>query len=424
VLVALVPALRASKTDVGQELKDSARTTGDRRSLRLRNVLVISEVALATVLLISAGLLIESFRQLSEVDAGFRTSGVATLRISLPRAHYADAPRIAAFYRDLLQRVESAPAVRYAGLVNRLPLSGQGSSGQLTIERPDGSVAPVRDIGWRAVSSHYFRAMSIPLLRGREFAENDVAGQPGVVIIDDLVARTFWPNADPIGQRVKLALPEWDAPWLTVVGIVRHIRHAGLDSEPQMQVYWPFSQRPEPSMVLVAQTAGDPQTLLSALRSQVLAVDRSQPVSTMATMDSVLADSLASRRFTTLLLGVFAVLALALAALGIYGLMAYIVSLRTREIGVRMALGASRANVLGGVMREVLMLTVAGLLVGLGCTAFTRRLLVRLLYGVSPSDPTVWGLVTMLLLAVAIAGGIVPALRAAGTSAMVALRSE
>jgi len=419
-----VPALRASRTDVGGQLKDSARSTGDRGGLRMRNVLVVSEVALATVLLISAGLLIESFRRLNDVDAGFRTSGIATLRIALPQANYADGPRITAFYRDLLQRVESLPGVRYAGLVNRLPLGGQGSSGPLTIERSDGSAERVRDISWRAASAHYFRAIGITLLKGREFLDTDTANQPGVVIVDDLMARAFWSNDDPIGKRVKLALPEWDAPWLTVVGVVRHVRHAALDSEPQMQVYWPYPQRPELSMVLVAQANGDPQPLLAALRSQVLAVDRRQPASGLATMDCVLADSLAPRRFTTLLLGLFAVLALALAALGIYGLMAYVVSLRTWEIGVRMALGAGRADVLASVMREVLVLTVIGLAAGLGGTLWTRRLLGRLLYGVSPGDPGVLAMAVVLLLAVAIAGGLVPALRAARTSAIVALRSE
>jgi predicted permease len=425
VLVALAPALRASKADVSQQLKDTARSTGDPGGLRLRNLLVIGEVALATVLLVSAGLLIESFRRMSEVDAGFRTSGIMTMEIALPGSTHAKPGRTEAFYRELLQRVEGLPGVRQAGLVNRLPLSGQSSSGPATLDSPDGTLKEIRDVGWRATSAHYFRAMGIPLLRGREFLDTDTATQPGVVIVDDLMAKAFWPNQEAIGKRLKLGgIDDSRAPWLTVVGVVRHIRHAALDSEAAMQLYWPFEQRAEQSMVLVVQADGDPRGLVTPVRSQILAIDPNQPVSRVATMDQVLSQSLASRRFTMILLGVFAVLALVLAALGISSIMAYVVSLRTREMGVRFALGASRADVLTLILREVLKLTLAGLAVGFIGAGLATRLLTRLLYGVSATDPIVLGLVFVLLFGVALAGGLVPALRAARTSAMVALRSE
>jgi predicted permease len=424
VLVALVPALRASKADVSQQLNNTARSTSDPAGLRLRNLLVIGEVALATVLLVSAGLLIESFRRMSEIDAGFKTSGIVTMEIALPGSTYAKPGRTEAFYRELLQRVEGLPSVRYAGLVNRLPLSGQSSSGPATLDSPDGILKEMRDVGWRATSAHYFRAMGIPLLKGREFLDTDTATQPGVVIVDDLMAKAFWPNQEAIGQRLKLGgIDDTRAQWLTVVGVVRHVRHAALDSEATMELYWPYEQRAEQSMVLVVKADGDPRGLVTPVRLQVLAVDPNQPVSRVATMDQVLTRSLASRRFTMVLLGVFAVLALVLAALGISSIMAYVVSLRTREMGVRFALGASRADVLTLIMREVLKLTLAGLAVGFIGAGLATRLLARLLYGVSATDPMVLGLVFVLLFGVALAGGLVPALRAARTSAMVALRS-
>lgn len=311
-LVAMAPALRASKTDVVQHLKDAARTTGNRGGLRLRNLLVIGQVALATILLVSAGLLIESFRRLSNVDAGFRTDGVITMQISLPLSAYAESSRQAAFYRELLERVEASVGVQSAGLVNRLPLSGQGSSGPATAENADGTMEQNRDVGWRATSARYFRAMGIPLLKGREFTEADTTGAPGVVIVDDLMARAFWPDQDPIGKRLKLGLADWNDPWLTVVGVVQHVRHGGLDAGPTMQLYWPHEQRPEHSMVLVVRTAGVPEALVPTLRSHVRAIDPNQAVSAVATMDRVVSTSLASRRFTVLLLGVFAALVLAL----------------------------------------------------------------------------------------------------------------
>jgi predicted permease len=426
ILVALIPALRASRPDVGGRLQDSARTAGDRGGIRLRKLIVTSEVALATLLLITAGLLIESFRQLSHVDPGFKTGGIITMQISLPQVSYAEPTLVAAFYRQVLQRVNALPRVRHAGLVNRLPLSGQGSSGPATAEKSDGTVHELRDVGWRGTSPGYFRAMGIPLVNGREFLDTDIFDRPGVVIVDDLIARAFWPNQDPIGQRLKLGLTDWKAPWLTVVGVVRHVRHTALDSDTVMQLYWPYEQRPEHLMTLVAQADVDvdPQSLVSELRSQVFAVDRNQPVSAVATMERVLSDSLAARRFTVLLVGLFAALAVVLAALGIYGVMAYVVTLRTREIGIRMALGARPTNVLTGVMRDVVLLTITGLGVGLVCAAFTQRLLVGMLYGVSGADPRVTTVVMLLLLAAATSGGLIPALRAARTSAIVALRSE
>jgi predicted permease len=281
-----------------------------------------------------------------------------------------------------------------------------------------------RDVGWRATSARYFRAMGIRLLKGREFTDADTKGAPGVVIVDDLMARASWPDQDPIGKRLKLGLADWNDPWLTVVGVVQHVRHGGLDAGPTMQVYWPHEQRPEHSMALVVRTAGAPEAIVPTLRSHIRAIDPNQAVSAVATMDGVVSKSLAARRFTVLLLGVFAALALVLAAIGIYGVMAYVVSLRTREIGVRIALGAQRVDVLAGVMREVLILTVAGLVLGLIGTVLVRGLLARLLYGVSVAEPLVISLVLVLLLAVAAAGGLLPALRAARTPAIVALRSE
>jgi putative ABC transport system permease protein len=423
-LVAVAPAVRASNADVVQHLKDSARTTGDRGGVRLRNLLVIGQVALATILLVSAGLLIESFRRLSNVDAGFRSDGVITMVISLPLTAYAESGRQAAFYRELLQRVEASAGVQSAGLVNRLPLSGHGSSGPATAENADGTMEENRDVGWRATSARYFRTMGIRVLEGREFTDADARGAPGVVIVDELMARAFWPDQDPIGKRLKLGLADWNDPWLTVVGVVQHVRHGRLDAGPTMQLYWPHEQRPEHSMVLVVRTAGVPAALVPTLRRHVQAIDPNQAVSAIASMDQVVSKSLASRRFTVLLLGIFAAFALGLAAIGIYGVMAYVVSLRTRELGVRLALGAQRVDVLASVMREVLTLTVAGLVLGLIGTMLVRGFLVSLLYGVSVADPTVISLVLVVLLAVSAAGGFVPAFRAARTPAIMALRSE
>jgi predicted permease len=420
----LIPALRSFRANISEQLRGSTRTTANRMGLRLRRAFVIGEVALAAALLICSGLLITSFARLRNVDTGFRHDGIISLEISLPATKYSNDAQVSNFYRELLRRLESTPGIHYAGLVNRLPLSGEDSSGPLTIEGAGKDFEQLGDVGWRASSPHYFRAMGIPLLKGREFDNGDVAGKPNVVIVDELTAQTFWHGEDPLGKRLKLGMADWGEPWLTVVGVVGSVRHAGLDSPPKVQVYWPFEQRPEGLMTLVALTDGDPAGQTNIIRSQISAIDADQPVSRVLTMEGLMSESLAQRRFTMTLLTAFAAMALILATVGVYGMMSYAVSLRTRELGIRMSLGASAADLLALIMGETARLTGIGLLAGLLFYAASAQLLVNFIFGVSRADPVVLLLAILPLVIAALAGGLVPALRAARIPMMSALRCE
>ncbi len=404
-------------------------------ALRLRPLapsLVTAEVALSLTLLIAAGLLTKSLFALQHVNPGFRPDQLLTLRISLPRQQYGPpngAPenhQAAAFYRQLLERLESTPGVTAAGVSTRLPLAGGPGADPFSIEgRPYASSGPVRQVVHsQVVSPGYFRAMGIRLAAGRLFTERDAPGAEPVVIINETMARGFWPDPQdpPLGKRIVLGAPRPGSVWLTIVGIAGDVRIAGLDRTPLPQMYVPLPQSPARSVALVLRASGDSATLAGLARAAVASLDPEQPVYDVRTMEQRLAATLAPPRFQTFLLGSFAVLALLLASAGIYGVVSYGVARGTREMGIRMALGAEPAGVRALVLRRGLTPVLVGLALGLAAALALSRVLSSLLYQVSPADPLIFATAPLALFLAALAACYLPARRAARIDPMSALR--
>ncbi|HEV2860568.1 MAG TPA: ABC transporter permease [Pyrinomonadaceae bacterium] len=416
-----VPAWAGAKAGVHGILKEDGRGATGRRAGR--RLLVVTEIACALMLLIGAGLLIKSFVRLQAVEPGFDPSGVVTMQFSLPDARYSEPPQVAAFYARLVEHARTVPGVRAAGAVSRLPLAGDRSTMGLTVEGRPAVSGQYEEVHFRAVTPDYFRALGVPLRAGRELGERDGAEAPPVVLVNETTARKYWPGADPVGRRVKLG-PGAQGPWVTVVGVVGDVRNFGLESEAKPEVYVPHRQSPQSRMRLVLRTDGDPLSLVPAVRSAVRSLDAELPFSQVATMEELLARSVAQRRLSTLLLGVFAGTALLLAAIGIYGVMAYSVTQRTREIGIRMALGARRGDVVRMVLRQGMALALAGVACGLGGGLVAARLMRGLLYGVSAVDPLTFVGMAGVLTCVALLACYVPARRATKIDPLVALRAE
>ncbi|HEX7955639.1 MAG TPA: ABC transporter permease, partial [Pyrinomonadaceae bacterium] len=423
VLFGLLPALQVSKGNFHEALKEGGRgpSSGSSRQSRLRGVLVVAEVAAALILLIGAGLLGESFVRLRSVSPGFDPSNVLTMQLSLPPAKYKEPGRQAAFLQQVLERVESLPGVRAAGAVVGLPLGGNSASRYFQIEgRPPKPAGEGLNTNFNLASPNYFRALGIPLKSGRYFGEHDAAGAPEVVVINETMARRFWPDEDPLGKRLRIG----ENPWRTVVGVVSDVKNDGLGAESKPEMFYPLAQSPLPFMTLVVRSDADPAALVAAVRGAVREVDKEQPVYDVKTMEQRVAESVSPQRLTALLVGLFAALAATLAAVGIYGVISYTVTQRTHEIGVRVALGARGVDVLRLVVGQGMRLVLAGVGLGLvGALALTR-LVSSFFFGVSAADPAVYGGVSLLLLAVALLACLVPARRAAKTDPMVALRYE
>ncbi len=422
VLFGLAPARRAGAYEV---LKTGRNTQGG-PSNRLRSALVMGEAALSLILLAGAGLLLRSFVKILEVDPGFRPEGVLTLRVSLPDAKYSKDDQVRAFYHELLGRVQALPGVEDAGAVTLLPLGGLSGSGTTTIDTqsvPLEDTTPEAD--WRGVTPNYFKAMGISLIRGRYFEESDSETSQPVAIIDETLAQTYWPNQDPIGKRLHLGdRQSTRRPWMTVVGVVQHVRNRTLEARSRVEVYWPQAQRPSGSMAVVIRYSGNPLSLAPTIQKEVSSIDPDLPVYRVRTMNEVMGDSVARRRLALILLAVFAGLALVLASIGIYGVTSYSVNQRQQEIGLRMALGARRRDVLGLVFRQGLSSTLAGLGVGLLAALGLTRLMGSLLFAVRPADPLALGGAAVLLTAVAVLAIFIPARRATKVDPMVALRYE
>jgi putative ABC transport system permease protein len=420
----LMPAIHASRSEVSDSLKEGGRSSASASHQRFRSILVASEVALALVLLASAGLMLRSIGRLLAVDPGFNTDNVLTMRVALPEAKYPKDVQVVAFYKQVLERIRALPGVRSASVVRPLPLTGDGWQTDFYLEgRPMPAPGQTPNSDFHMIDPDYLRVMGIPLLKGRAFTEADDDQALRVVLINATMAQRYWPGEDPVGKRIRVGRGAMRF-WATVVGIVGDTKQYGLERNAKTEFYLPYLQRSVHSMELVVRSATDPLGLVTAVRSSVEAVDPDQPVYGVRTMAQYLAESVASRRTTMLLLGVFAGLALILAAVGIYGVMAYAVVQRTHEIGVRMALGAGRGDVLKLVVRSGLVLAFAGVAVGLIAALGLTRLMSSLLFGVRPTDPVTLGAVALLLTAVALLASYIPARRATRVDPNVALRYE
>ena len=420
----LAPAFSASRFGLADSLKEGARGS-DARSGRLRAALVVLEVALSLALLVGAGLLLRSFERLLSVSPGFRPEHVLTMKVSLPSRRYQDQAARVRFFKELNDRIERLPGVTASGGVSFLPLDGPGAATSYGLPgRPDAPAGaqPVADV--RAVSGDYFRAMGIPLLKGRLFTDHDTGEAANVVVINETMARECWPNEDPIGKRVNI---HWsDGVTDEVVGVVGDVKLTALDDEPRATAYWPHTRQDVgySGLTLAIRTSGNPASVTSAVVGQVREMDPLQPVSGVRTMEDVVARSVAARRLVMLLLALFAAVAAALSAVGLYGVISYVVAGRTREIGVRLAIGARPADVLRQVVGQAMALVAIGVAVGAAGALALTRLMGSLLFEVRPSDPATFTAVVTLMALVGLAASLVPAWRAARVDPVTALRAE
>ncbi|MEY2547194.1 MAG: hypothetical protein QOG48_2311 [Verrucomicrobiota bacterium] len=421
IVFGLVPALTSAKPELTEALKEGGRgsTSGARRN-RLRNALVVAEVSLALVLLVGAGLLMKSFVRLQSVSPGFNPHNVVTMELALPIVKYPRGKPVIDFYAELVRRIRTIPGVQHAGITSILPLSGSNSDNSFIVEgRTPAQTGVYPDEELRTVSPDYFRVLQTPLLQGRFFEDSDTAEAPSVVIVNQTFAKKYWPNEEAVGKRISF---EGTNPkWFTVIGVVADMRHRGLDVDPVPEQYLPHPQRAYREMILVVRSAQAPSALIPAIRREVHAFDPEQPIANVRTFDQVVADSIAPRRLSVVLLGMFAAIALLLAAVGTYGVISYLVVQRTHEIGVRMALGAQRRDVLRLVVGHALKLVGIGTVIGLVLAMFSTRALSALLYSVGTFDLGTFAIVTFLLGGIALLASYIPAVRATRADPMIAL---
>ena len=427
IIFGLAPALHISRLNLNDSLKDGGKAESGQASgsRRLRNALVVSEVALAIVLLASAGLLIRSFVRLQQVDRGFNTDNVLTMVVRLPEARYREDPQLVNFFAQALERIRQLPNVRSAGMVNLLPLyGGLGSATGFKIlgrpEPPPGQ-GPGTDV--RVTDAGYFTTMGIPLLRGRNFSGTELKQARHVILINEAMARKHFPNEDPIGQRLDVSMFEEPTP-AEIIGVVGNVRYDSLVDESPPAVYFPHPDLAYPFMTLVIRTDGEPAALAPAVQREIRALDPNQPVSDVRTMNQVMADWVSRSRFNTLLLGLFAGLATLLSAVGIFGVMNYSVALRTRELGLRLAVGAQPRQVLLLVLKQGLTLTIVGVVLGLAAASALTRLLSGMLFGVGTVDMTTFVTISVLLIVVSLLACYLPARRAMRIDPLRALRYE
>jgi putative ABC transport system permease protein len=417
----VAPAMASAKPELTEALKEGGRgaTSGLRRN-RLRNSLVIAEVSLALVLLVSAGLLMKSFVRLQHVNAGFDSHNVLTMEISLPISKYPRGKPVGDYYVEALRHVKALPGVEHAAFTNILPLSGNNSDSSFIIEGRDPKASGVYpDEELRDITPEYFQVLKTPLLKGRFFTEADTAEASPVIIINQAFAKKYWPNEDPIGKR--LSHDGRNPKWISVVGVVGDIHHRGLEVDAAPEQYLPHSQAPTREMILAVRSAQDPRALAASIRKELQTVDPELPLANVRTFDEVVSDSVAPRRLSVTLLGLFAGIALVLASVGIYGVMSFLVVQRTHEIGVRMALGAQHSDVLRIVVGHGMKLVVIGTAIGLLLAIFSARALGAMLYHVGAFDFTTFAAVTLALGAVALLASYIPAARLVRADPMLAL---
>jgi len=419
VLTGIWPALQVMRWNLNQALRDSGRATIGGRWSRLRGALVICQIAGVLVLMVASALLIRSFTALRNVDPGFRTGNILSVHFALSE-QYATNPKFGQYLKRILDRVSVLPGVVSVGMVNRLPLSRQNQTGALTFE---GSALEPGSImlDWRTASPDYFRTMGIPLIEGRFFEESDAAGRPRVGIVDERLARLAWPNESAIGKRFRFHPKD---EWVQVIGVVGHIRHDELGVDERPQVYWPYHQRSQPRMALAVRTSQDPNELAASVIAAIHEVDPEQPVYDVRTMDEVVDRSLSEDWLNMILLTLFASIALALAAVGVYGILSYSVGLRAREIGIRMALGSRRSEVIWMILRHGGVLALTGTCIGMAGSLLLGRVLSSLLFGITATDALSFLSAFLVLLIVALAASYIPARRAASLDPLSVLRTE
>jgi len=423
----LAPALQASHLNLNDTLKEGGRDAGGgRKGNRLRDLLVIGEVAVSFVLLIGAGLLINSFFHLRNLEPGFRADHLLTMKVDLSEVKYPDRERRAAFFDEVIRRVRALPGVQSAAVAGNLPLTYNGDSMNISVEGvPDPPPDQRPDVIFRAIGPGYFGTMGISIIRGRDFTDQDKADSKNVVVISEKTAQHFWHGQDPIGRRLKPGSSTSNTPWREVIGIVKDVRQNDFIAAPKMQMYFTYRQLKDLAPnALVIRTSIEPLSLAASARDAIWSVDKDQTVADIDTMEHIVAEAVARQRFSMLLLGLFATLALLLASVGIYGVMTYSVAQRTHEIGIRIALGARRADVLQMTIKQGLRLVGAGMILGLAAAFILTRVLESLLFGISATDPVTFFGISLVLLAVAILASYLPALRATKVDPIIALRAQ
>ncbi|MGH9832731.1 MAG: ABC transporter permease [Blastocatellia bacterium] len=429
VVFGLAPALQVSRLNLTEALKEGGRSgVGSVGGSRLRGALVVGEIALSLVLLTGAGLMIKSFYRLTSVDPGFQPDKTLTMRMQLSGEKYGNPVKRRAFYDQMLQQVQSLPGVQQAGVITQLPLTTQGLSFSFSLEgQPPMPSANLPQAAFRVISQDYFRAMGIPLLGGRSFTPQDTADAQAVIVINRTMAERFWSGQEALGKRFKIGSSDSQNPWMVVVGVVGDVRQSSLDQALKPEMYVSHLQDRRFFAIprdLVVRTVSDPLAMAATVRAEIWKLDKDLPLFRVRTMEQILSASVAGQRFNMLLLAVFAALAMLLAAVGIYGLMSYATAQRTREIGVRLALGARASDVLRLVMKQGLILTISGVAVGLAGAFALTRVMTGLLFGVSATDPVTFTLIAALLTLVALVACWIPARRATKVDPMIALRCE
>ncbi len=429
IIFGLAPALFSSRFDLVTMLKEEGHGAGKgAQGNRIRNTLIVVQISIAFVLLVCSGLLINSFRRLQQVNPGFDPKNVLTFRISLPVTKYAVNENVESFYQRLISRIEALPGVTGVSAVQVLPLSGMNSGVGFAVEgEPADPSRPFPyDTSFRVARPGYFRTMGIQMLQGRDFDARDTLRGNQVVIINETLARKRFPNQNPIGRRINpsFAVDDRGIQWREIIGVVRDVHHSSLSEEPDLECYAPHTQAPWHTLTIVARTSNDPKGLIGAVRKEVNALDADLPIFNIRTLEEYLTSSVAQPRFSSLLLSIFAGVALILTAVGLYGVMAYSVAQRTREIGVRMALGAQARDVLKLIVRQGMVLALIGVAIGAMIAFAATRLMKSLLFGVSATDPLTFALIAILLVIVAMMACLIPARRAAKVDPINALRYE
>ncbi|HMV83590.1 MAG TPA: ABC transporter permease [Blastocatellia bacterium] len=422
-LFGLLPAWQSSSPHLNETLKEGGRNSTPGRE-RTRSTLVVLEVASALVLLVAAGLMMKSFYRLLQVNPGFTADHALTLSVELPEQKYSQDAQRSAFFQQLLARVRTLPEVRAAGATSNLPLRGDFVLGFEIKEHPPSTYQEGQATNFAAVDADYLRAMGIPLLRGRWFTERDTAEAHKVAVINETMMRKLFANEDPIGKHITFDAREKNPNWAEIIGVVGDVKEYGLNRKTPLQTYEPFTQQTFSAMTLVVRTTGEPTNLTRAIRNELQQVDAAQPLGEVLTLEQVIATSVVSQRFAVLLLGVFSGVALLLAASGIYGVLSYVVTRRTNEIGIRMALGAQARDVLRLVMGQGMKLTGIGIGLGLLAASGLTRYLADLLFEVPPTDPWTFVAIALLLASVALMACWIPSRRATKVDPMVALRCE